>query len=253
MNDLQYFWNNGFEQQMDIFEGVSCDVDINKVKSIFPDELQNAIVHDIALQPVGYSYCNVFCASKIEIKRVEAGVQITAPAEMNKFGEKAVIIKDVEKFLTRVRHSACSHGFDFVCGDINYCSPTTGGHADSNKSKLTWKSMQPVGLDVFGNDSVISIKDAFDKHIKYEGQMEWRIVLYRGVKESKAYDLDIGCLEDIVEVVDATKMKDKCFIEELCRKYDHDSIGYQGTTSRDDLRKKFIELGDNKYWFFMST
>ena len=36
MNSLNYFWNNGFDEQRDMFEGVVCEVPVNKF-NVFPN------------------------------------------------------------------------------------------------------------------------------------------------------------------------------------------------------------------------
>ena len=45
MNTLSYFWNNGFEEQKDIFEGVVCTVPVKDFKG-FPTDFQAAQASD---------------------------------------------------------------------------------------------------------------------------------------------------------------------------------------------------------------
>lgn len=96
-------------------------------------------------------------------------------------------------------------------------------------------------------------RDCFFKMSKYAWQREWRLALYRGVKEIDAYRLEIGSIRDIVECVqpsDLSKTIDGLFVNNMIKPCDE---GYYGNISRKDMKEKFYQLGDNKaeMFFFM--
>ena len=64
MNTLNYFWNNGFEEQKDIFEGVVCTVPVKDFNG-FPMDFQAAQASDYHFRAEGYKFCNVLCFYKI--------------------------------------------------------------------------------------------------------------------------------------------------------------------------------------------
>ena len=251
MNRLPYFWEKGFEEQRDIREGISGEIHLESIKTLLPNELQDAVARDVALQMVGYSYCNIFCMSRIDTKIVEDGaLQISIPADMSQFGNKAVIITDLDEFFSRVHQAVTRCGFDYVGENVCYHQPRLFGAPVYKKSHIIWKSDVPLSSEYFLN-KITYQRDVFDKSEKYQSQLEWRLALYRGVKESKEYYLDIGDITDIAKVVDFTEMIERRFIEELVMKYDHAEINHVGTISRELLRQKFVDLGEKKYWLFI--
>mgnify|MGYP007130065951 CR=1 FL=1 len=64
MNTLNYFWNNGFEEQKDIFEGVVCTVPVKDFNG-FPMDFQAAQASDYHFRAEGYKFSNVLCFYKI--------------------------------------------------------------------------------------------------------------------------------------------------------------------------------------------
>lgn len=61
MNTLNYFWNNGFEEQKDIFEGVVCTVPVKDFNG-FPMDFQAAQASDyhLELKDINFVMFSVF-------------------------------------------------------------------------------------------------------------------------------------------------------------------------------------------------
>ena len=251
MNPLEYFWRHGFEGQADVYEGLSEIIDIDKMRHMFSNDLAEYITRDIGIQSVDYSLCNILCMSRIDVEPREGFVKITAPNDMPSFGKKAVIITDLDSFLSRVNSAISGQGYQYVCEDVEYYNPTYGGKETKKKSILTWKIRTSFTINQMGNIDPIDFRDSFDKNERYSWQNEWRISLYRGDVIANAYILEIGDIHDITMTVDSKKMEDKSFIEQLLKKYNYDNPGYIGNVSRTDLRKLFQKSG--KYWVLVNT
>lgn len=244
MNNLSFFWKHGNEEQCDSFEGISGNLPIEKVKSLFDQEpaLRDNI-KSFAVQPEAAGFCNVLSMSKIDVKRIGEHFEITAPADMRDFGDKAVIILDNQEFFRRVSAAVEAKGFSYCCGDVNYSAPLHG--------KMRWKSMQAISLAEFEDIRPEKSRDAFEKPLRYEKQNEWRIAIWRNTTEETAYTLDIGDLHDIVRAVDTRKLLDKSFVESLIKEENMDHIGYFGNCTREQLRARMLETTGGRYYFFM--
>ncbi|MBQ8081012.1 MAG: transposase [Clostridia bacterium] len=95
--------------------------------------------------------------------------------------------------------------------------------------------------------SSITIKrDSFNKMDRYKNQNEWRLTLYRGIKETRAYILDIGDIRDIVRYSKmdnlTAEIKKMALTGQLKQEYE----GYYGNIQRPELRELFYKLGDYK-------
>lgn len=52
-------------------------------------------------------------------------------------------------------------------------------------------------------------KDCFQKIDSHGNEREWHVALYRGVKDTEAYRLEVGNLRDICHVVKKEKLVEK--------------------------------------------
>lgn len=244
MNTMDYFWNNGFDEQKDILEGVIYSVSPKNTTG-FDEEFLNVQASDFKIQAAGYAYCNIFCMSIIELLMLNNGNLIhTFSQEMQKFGEKAVIIDNESEYLRRINKAA--KDMKYLCGRVNYHKPYLEGNESHPKHTVELKTTEK-----FDFSSIISNGrkyDAFDKNYKYRAQNEWRLCLYRGERTTDAYPFNIGDLHDITHVVD-TKDFLKHFLKEAQKHtLEKGNICYYGNTNRSDLRNMFYELEDNKAW-----
>ena len=86
LNTLNYFWNNGFEEQKDIFEGVVCTVPVKDFNG-FPMDFQAAQASDYHFRAEGYKFCNVLCFYKINFLLEDGLLHCDLNDDMLKFGE----------------------------------------------------------------------------------------------------------------------------------------------------------------------
>ena len=246
MNTLHYFWENGFQEQKDICEGVIGSIPPEQIAG-FEQYFYSVQGHDLQFQAVGYSFCNVFCMSIIDFLSVPNGfteMQAVYPPNMKKFGEKAVIIDDENEFLRRINSVAKND--HYLCGRVNYHTPRLNGKTNYLKHSVMLRTQEAYKFSDF--ISKARKYDAFDKSDFYKLQNEWRLCLYRGVKSTEPFCLEIGSIKDIAHIVDT-----KDFIACIPSLYDNpkvlDSVeAYYGNTDRHKLRDMFYQLGEYKAW-----
>ena len=119
MNTLDYFWNNGFEEQKDIFEGVVCTVPVKDFNG-FPMDFQAAQASDYHFRAEGYKFCNVLCFYKIDFILERGLLRYDLNDDMSKFGEYVAIITNEAEFLRRSEAAAKKSNYEVLCGDIHY-------------------------------------------------------------------------------------------------------------------------------------
>lgn len=253
MNSLDYFWNNGFDEQRDLFEGVVCTVPASKLHMI-PNEWKQLQATDFRFRAAGYRYCNVLCFEKLDFSLDDNLLLNTNVSNsMSKFGNYIAIISDVNEFIRRVNKKVKELAYKYVCGDVNYHELKKDGMIINSGGAVIFKSVEDgFDIDVMRRRwENTTDRDCFDKTKQYRDQNEWRIALYRGIKDTGAYRLEIGDITDIVTV---------------CQKYDfHEKIQqvisehglieqpkYQGNISRKELKRLFCDLGDNKASLMMT-
>lgn len=249
MNTLSWFWNNGFEDQKDILEGVIAKIQPRNMSAFDPTFL-NVQCEDFQIQACGYEFCNVFCMSKIDVNVSPNGqIRVTAPAKMDKFGEYAVIIDDEEEFLKRINRAITNNGHKYLCGKIMYHSPKINGKNMTANHQMLLKTANSYDIKQLIRDANHRKYDSFDKSTEYQYQNEWRLTLYRGVREQDAYLLDIGDLNDITHIVKNSEINIIQLINEhknLSKSVDC----YYGNVDRHELRDLFYQLGENKGWLY---
>lgn len=119
MNTLNYFWNNGFEEQKDIFEGVVCTVPVKDFNG-FPMDFQAAQASDYHFRAEGYKFCNVLCFYKNDFILEGGLLSYDLNDDMSKFGEYVAIITNEAEFLRRIEAAAKKSNYEVLCGDIHY-------------------------------------------------------------------------------------------------------------------------------------
>lgn len=254
MNTLNYFWNNGFEDQKDIMEGVILSTPPQNV-DFLPADFINLQLIDFQFRAAGYAFCNVFCMSRLEIiplMTVPDGkvVDISTPANMKDFGDHVVIVDDEEAFLRRI-HTAAKK-YQYLCGNVNY-------HDFSLNGTLAMEKTPNILLKTEGIENVFDIRklkgtkrrwDAFDKSTRYRGQNEWRLCLYRDVASTEPFKLDIGDIRDITHMIRAKDLEKEIYKFKFNPKFFQSTEAYYGNVSRKDLRESFYRLGDYKACMF---
>lgn len=256
MNTLDYFWNNGFDDQKDLFEGVVCTVPVKEFGA-FPTVFQSAQATDFRFRAEGYKYCNVCCFSRIDYVSSPAGslghlISYNYNPKMTEFGSYAVLIKNEDKFINRVRDAANSKGYKYLCGNVNYKKLMKDGRLTKEGPLTYWAAKDKYfTIQELENRGIkIKRRDCFDKSVNYEAQKEWRIALYRGIKDTKAYTLDIGDLSDIVTSFDASELTKVLEHNMNCGNPISEFEGWRGNTDRKEMRELFYKLGDNKTIMF---
>lgn len=250
MNTLDYFWNNGFEEQKDIFEGVVCTVPV-KDFAAFPTDFQSAQACDYRFRAEGYRYCNVLCFYKIDFSIDGPFVHYEYDTNMEKFGQFVAFITNEREFLRRIEAAASREKYQVLCGDVRYHNLMLNGkpghlgnqmHLKVKDRFFTIEELQRRGFS-------INKRDCFDKGAQYQAQNEWRVALYRGEKSVDAYKLNIGSISDIVTWFPIDKFKTG--IDENVNRYGlSDFMGWYGNTNRKKMREAFYELGDCKTSLF---
>lgn len=255
MNSLAYFWDNGFEDQKDLFEGVSETFDKKSIGLSI--QWQQIIDGDIMFRLDAYRYCNLCCFFRVDIDENGIGNPFGVPSlvpvkairlpgnEMTEFGDTVAIIKDETEFMNRVMKAIDK---DWLClaGDVRYSkiegSPTgLGGGSYWQSEKL-----YPAPRLQRGNGRT-STKDCFIKTSYYANQREWRICLFRNVKDDNAYKLKIGDLHDIVELVPASQIQKRlmemympCLPADVAPQFS----GFKGNIRRNEFKEKMYQFDD---------
>lgn len=250
MNTLDYFWNNGFDEQNDMFEGVVCTVPVYSIKEI-PPGWRFMQACDYRFRAEGYRYCNVLCFEKIGFSFEGGIINVQISKTMSKFGNFIAVIRDENEFIKRIEQSVKKNGYKFLCGEVHYHMLKKDGIPTSEGNQVIFR----VDNKLFDIDSVrkeynnVTNRDCFDKSDQYFSQREWRIALYRGVKDINAYRMEIGDLSDIMTVCECDNFYET--IMEVLSQYGlNENDCYYGNMSRRKLKELFCRLGDNKASLF---
>ena len=254
MNSLSWFWKNGTDGQKDLLEGTVAASRPDQLP--LPEELVCGVKHNLRFLSVGFQYCNLWCATMINVKHgcLENTVTAIRPKQMDSFGDTAIVVTDYEEFVRRMLTAAGRADYKVVCGPVQYHVPKLFNEPQKDSAHLTWKSEEPISLSkIITGD--YETYDAFDKHNRYEGQNEWRICLYRGEKRRDALTLDIGDIHDITvvrhkDILENTGTMD--IVEELGYPFDT-GMSYSGNVSRTEMKHTLMDLAPDQVYLLMGT
>jgi len=262
MNSLSYFWDNGFEDQRDLFEGVSETFDKKSIG--FPIHMQQIVDGDVMFRLDAYRYCNLYCFYRVDID--EQGITdptgykclmpikaIRLPGnEMSEFGNTVAIIKNETEFMNRVI-KALEKDWMCIAGDVRYHQ--IEGSKSGKGGKTYWKAKELMPAPKFRRGKVTSTKDCFDKTLFYANQREWRICLFRNVKDDNAYRLKVGDLSDIVELVPVSQIQKRLLeMYKPCLPADVEPqfSGFKGNIRRKDFKEKMYQFDDAMGYIMMT-
>ena len=253
MNSLYYFWNEYMPEdptkhlqssltggQGDSLEGtVSTGNDLD-VSLDFYDRT----ISDTIYRSVGYKYCNVLCFYKLYIMINNCFLSYDYP-DMGEFGDYVIIVKDPSELIRRFGVSVEQDGYHYLCGSVRY-RPLKRGVERSPVSEIHHLLLKAARKYNMEDLNLRSYRDCFIKMDDLSYQNEWRIALYRGEKNTDAYQLKIGSIRDIATYVKRDELG--WMIEDLFHKEDIKPgvVGFEGNVSRRDMKRMFYKLGDNK-------
>lgn len=252
MNSLDFFWNNGFDDQKDIFEGIICTVPVQDM-TFLPIDFQSVQATDCRFRAEGYKYCNILCFYKQEFYSDGPFIHFDYNTKMTEFGEYAVIIKNKQELLRRVDKAIKANEYKYLCGSVCYHKQKLNGKESKEGNRLHLK----VSDRYFEIDELIRLgyritkRDCFDKDISYKVQNEWRISVYRGIKETNPFVLDIGRISDIVKVVPSAMLENE-LKKNISLYISNTQDCYYGNIDKREMRELFYQLGDNKTSLFAS-
>lgn len=267
MNSLSYFWENGFEEQRDVYEGISDTLDKERVG--FPTGMKAIVSGDIMFRLETYRYCNLYCFYRVDILDNllwNASTKAVFPdtwairlpeKSMESFGKYIGIIKDERAFVKRVLNAIES---DWMCimGDVTYREREGVIRPISHGMDMVSTELYPASHWLRNGANRTCSKDCFDKTNYYEEQKEWRICLFRNCKEDTPFILNVGNLSDIVEIVKASEIRnyltDKykpCIDTDVPPQYGE----FYGNVSRREFKEKLYQYdgGKGKLMFVIGT
>lgn len=200
MNTLAHFQWNGTDDQRDPLEGTSGFVLPDNLRML-SDKLAGAQAHKAAILPAGLLYANVCCFFMQNAFPEGRVTKMVSPGNPSKLGDFFVTIDDFGAFIDRIDRAARLHHLSYYCAPVSYweIEPAPGRKKDApsilllNNRPIDAKDIFPDGIPEFPHD-------VFYKNKRYASQMEWRIALCRGIKDTTAYILRTGDLHDIAHL-----------------------------------------------------
>lgn len=230
--------------QADLFEGT---IGFSR-SEIIKGDFGKYMLTDEILRSTGFQYCNTLSFYRLDYSYEPPFFNYDVP-NLSEFGDYVVIIRDKGELQRRIGIASERENIDYLCGDIHYKALRCKGRETdlSDKPHLVMKADTLVDLNDY---ALTSKRDCFFKMDKYAWQKEWRVAIYRGVKDTGAYRLKIGDIRDIAECVSSKEL-----VETLDKLLASDQIrpggdGYYGNISRKEMKEKYYQLGDNKAELF---
>jgi hypothetical protein len=179
---------------------------------------------------------------------------------MDSYGDMVIIIKDEEAFIDRVLNAVKKQGGECVAGDIRYHKMRDRKNPDSDPTKRHSVSILSYGLSKDGSEGLFDMKNVvcdganiiwygcLDKYEPFRSQKEWRVCWLPKERNFDAAELDVGPLDDIIELVPTNRIRQRLL--ELNPGYipgfvNTDRKNTRGTVLYDEF-KKIVEGIDGK-------
>lgn len=225
--------------QEDSLEGAIGAEDNIDIDNIFKEH----VFSDCYLRPIGMKYCNVLCFYMQNFEIESGMLQYDMNNSMRNLGEYVALIKDQNEFMRRVETAIINHHFDYAAGPVIYRKLQHNGH-ESEAVNRPSVMVESDNLKTINEKQIKYFRrDCFDKIDMYSSQHEWRIALYRGIKDTSAYRLEVGNLRDIVDWCKADDLTDH-INQVILKNRPQNKRNYYGDRSK--IRREFLELGDRK-------
>lgn len=184
MKSLEYYRKReaetGDDTVGDLFEGM---VHVNDGYIYIPELNVREKLSD-ALIRTNFSNCFVFCMLGLSPNITTFRYSEEQKKKIANFGDTALLITDQKEFLRRVTIAVLRDGLTGSHGFVTYGDEKTD-------SAAYWCSLLKNGMNYSG----------FWKRKKYAYQQEYRLLIQPPVVESDFYELNIGSIEDISELL----------------------------------------------------
>lgn len=247
MNSIGFFWENGFEDQKDSYEGISHIVNKDSVNEI-PQDLLDVLCYDLSIKSNAFRFANICSFYRLSIDKEKKLIELPS-SKIDLFGSYSVLISNREQFINRVLKAVkINPDYDVIMGDIRY-------HKRKVKSDLEFINhsidiqLQSIDREEFlKNNKISGIRDCFDKLNKFSYQNEWRICLSRNIKNTNHYILNIGDISDIAHIVPTSKLRESVLIKYENYKlasFNPQTKGFQGTSTRKKFKEAILKM-DNE-------
>ena len=124
---------------------------------------------------------------------------------------------------------------------------------ERNAHSILLVNREPLDADAVFPDGVPDFPhDVFYKNKKYAPQMEWRIALCRGVRDTAAYPLRVGSLREIAHLVMPDELDtDTRFCASLPHAWITNLEG--GNTTRREFFDELYALEPDRFYMAMSV
>lgn len=245
MNSLSYFWENGFEDQRDMLEGLSGEL---KAKFItqFEQEFEKHRITDYMVQYTGYKYCNLFCMTQLKLNPSENNLQFDWDEQMKKFGKYIAIITDEAEFLKRIDKAMKVNNLNYYCGDVEYIKVPFKDCISLNSNSLVFHKSSHLQHSTRIVSSLKS-RDSFNKYDKFAWQKEWRICICCGDRNTNPYTLKIKPINDIAVMLNINNLNSDMLNKIFNKSNKIKSPKNQGNISREDLKNQLIKLDNYQF------
>lgn len=226
MNNMSYFWENGFDGQRDFDEGSVLSCTPNQAS--FPDDLAKAIKGNVVSRVPAYRYCNMICFTRMVVDHKRKYI-IKFDRRMSDFGAYAVRIKNFDEFLKRILQAAVKNNDYAIGGPVFYVKPSA--HTRLN---------------------------CFCKEEKFNWQFEWRIAYLHDLESRKKDAARKRGIDDIFHgepfILQTEDLSDICEIypkevlwndnvKEIYPNYTiYENISDRGMLSEDESRELLAEI-----------
>lgn len=252
MNTLAHFRWNGTDDQRDPLEGASAFVLPGSIPAL-PENLRNIQAHKTAILPAGLSYASICCFFMQLARLGQDGACMESPRAPDKLGDYYVAIDDFPAFVDRIDIAARLHRLHYYCAPVSYwdIEPVPGREKNAhsillvNREPLNARAVFPQGVPDFPHD-------VFYKNKRYAPQMEWRIALCRGVRDTAAHLLRVGSLQEIAHLVMPDELDaDTRSCARLPRAWITNPEG--GNVARKELFDELYALEPDRFYVAMSV